>query len=497
MNDMIKKIGAGIGGVVLVGSLVWAGVAQTTANNNAETLANTLSQLSAAQNTNTDLELQIEDMNVELAAYGLQFEELNTVIEGNEQVIADYEAELAVIAEEEIIEAEEEVIANSGYDIDEFGLAETIIEDVTENDYEVLLDSEVEFDNDNYDFEEVFSFTATSDINGDDYFENTYLTFDERDIEYKVLFDTDLNTSLIEEDETLEISFLGNDLEIVDWDADEITLNVGEEFLINLNDNITYDDKVVKLVFAGENEVLVDVDGVIDSIEEDETEEINGLDIKLEFSAEGEMAKLAINDADDETVIEDGDEYVEDSMWEYKITANSFGLILAEDLNDIDEDEDFTALGAGEFVSLPEDYLSLTYNGIRDVDMIDVDFSEDDGYVKIRGDFIYGLEDYDLVYANSTGFYNEDYDLISNDNIEIDDTDSLIELGNNTLIVEDVALNLDFSDAEVNGNSVFDKEDDYRSSFGIVIESPEDNLDDEDFDISVPEERVEVDITVN
>ena len=492
-----KKIVAIVGTLILLGSLAWTTISINSLNESKEQLNDAATQLDILQKSNDNLESNIKILNETNIGLGLEIVNLTEQTESDAIIKADYEVELALIAEEEAIEAEEKIIANAGHDLDEFNLAQTVTEQITENDYEILLDSEVEFDNDDYDFEEVLSFIATSDINGDDYNENSFLVFDEGDIEYKLIFDNDLNTSLINEDETLKVNFLGNELEITSWDINEITIEVGEDFLLNVGDNIIYNDKVVTLVFASDEEVLVDVDRVMDSIKEDESEDINGLSIKLDFAAEGEMAKIVISDEDSETVIESGDEFAEDSMWEYLIIANEIGLISVEEFSDIDEDSDYKALAATEFVSLPNEYLSLTYNGIKSVDMVDVDFSEKNGFVKIKGEFVSGLNDYDLVYVNATGFYDEDYTFISNASVEIDDTDSLIELNNNTLVVEDVVLDMDFSDVEVNGNSIASKDDNYRSSFGIVIESPEDNLEDEELSISVPEERVEVSITVN
>ena len=504
----INKLVAIGAGIVLVGSLAWTGIAQDNANNSADALQAASNALLTLEAENTNLGVSVEQLNNDLAIQGIELVDLRTTTEAqaaaDAQIMADYEteriayeAELAAIAEEDATAAEIEVIAKSGYDVDEFGLAETLSEDITENDYEKLLDSEVRFDGDDYDFEEVFSFTATSDINGDDYNAETYLTLDEGDMIYNLVFDSDLDTSLISDDETLEINFLGKEMEITNWNVDEITIETGELFLVNVGESITYNDKIVTLSFAGSDKIVVDVDGEMESINEDETEDVNGLSIKADFTAEGEMASIKVSDADVETTIESGDEFAEDSMWEYRITANEIGLVLTEDFTDIDEDSDYKALAAGEMISLPNEYLSLEYNGIKDVDMVDVDFSEKNGFVKIKGDFANGMDDFDLIYANATGFYDEDYALISTDNIEIDNTDSLIELVGNTLVIEDVELNMDFSDAIVNGNSIVNKDDNYRSSFGIIIDSPEDNLEDEEFSIVVPEEKLEVSITVN
>jgi len=391
----------------------------------------------------------------------------------------------------------EELIISNGYEPDEFGLAETVTEVITENDYDKLLDSEVDFDGDDYNFEDVFSYTITSDINGDDYNENTYLVIEEDGIEYKLVFDDDLDTSLIEEDETLKISFLGKDLEITSWDVDKITMESGEEFLMDVATTIDFEGKNVELKIVGEDFTYVGVNGDYEKIVEDETEEINGLNIKVDFALEDKMANLVISDADIETSIESGDEFAEDSIWEYVITANELGIKLIEDFEDIDEDSDYKALGVGKTISLPNNYLGLTYNGISNVDYFDIAFSEKNGFVKIKGEFINGLDDYDLIYADNTGFYDEDFDLINAIEVEIDDTDSLIKLNGNTLVIDDVVLNLDFSDATVNTNSVLNKDDNYRSAYGIIVESPEDNLEDEDFKISVPEETTEVTVTVN
>ena len=501
MKENLKKAIAICGSVVLIGSLAWTGITQANYNNTAEDLVNLGNTLEQAQLSNSNLESDITILNEQIADLGIQFTNLNdTSTEqklNDTKIIADYEAELLALQEEIDTEAEKEEEISNNYESDEFGLAETVTEVITENDYDKLLDSEVDFDGDDYNFEDVFSYTITSDINGDDYNENTYLVIEEDGIEYKLVFDDDLDTSLIEEDETLKISFLGKDLEITSWDVDKITMESGEEFLMDVATTIDFEGKNVELKIVGEDFTYVGVNGDYEKIVEDETEEINGLNIKVDFALEDKMANLVISDADIETSIESGDEFAEDSIWEYVITANELGIRLVEDFEDIDEDSDYKALGVGETISLPNDYLRLTYNGISNVDYFDIAFSEKNGFVKIKGDFVSGLDDYDLIYANSTGFYDEDYDLISNAEVEVDDTDSLIKLNGNTLVIDDVVLNLDFSDAEVNTNSVLNKDDNYRSAYGIIIESPENNLEDKDFKISVPEENTEVTILVN
>ena len=495
----IKPIAAIGVGILLVGGFAWAGISNNNTQEAVNDLANLNNVLSNAVISNSNLESDISILNEEISSLGLQFTSLEEASEAqaaaDAQVIADYEAELLALQEEIDTEAEEEIV--TGYEPDEFGLAQTVVEVITENDYDKLLDSEVEFDNDDYDFEEVLSYTVTSDINGDDYNENTYLVVEENGFEYKLVFDNDLDTSLISEDETLKISFLGKDIEITSWDVDKISMEVGDEYLMNINDVIIVNNKEITLRICGEDFVYLSVGDESEKISEDETEEVNGLNIKLDFSAEGAMANLIISDADIETSIENGDEFSDDSIWEYIIDSDYIGIKLVEDFDDIDDDSDYKALSTGESIMLPNDYLGLTYNGLSELDYYNVAFSEKDGYVKIKGDFVSGLDDYDLIYVNSTGFYDRDYVLITDSEVEIDNTDSLIKLNNNTLVINDVVLNLDFSDATVNTNSVLNKDDNYRSAYGIIVESPEDNMEDEDFKISVPEEETEVSVTVN
>jgi len=55
------------------------------------------------------------------------------------------------------------------------------------------------------------------------------MTLAEGDISYRLIFENDLDTSKIDLDETLEFSFLGETVEVIDWDNDKITFFKGTE----------------------------------------------------------------------------------------------------------------------------------------------------------------------------------------------------------------------------------------------------------------------------
>ena len=71
-----------------------------------------------------------------------------------------------------------------------------------------------------------------------------------------------------------------------------------------------------------------------------------------------------------------------------------------------------------------------------------------------------------------------------------------MELSEGVLSIADVSLSLDWSSLVSSEEDVSDVDEDVLSSFGILVDNPEDSLEDESVSLTVPEEQAEVEVSV-
>jgi len=436
---------------------------------------------------------QLEDLESEILATEM---ELETALEDDvvdDELIASLEEELAGL-EAEAEEVEDEII---GYIEDELALGSDFSTSVSDKRLDTLFDGEVDFDGDDYDAEETFVLSGLVDINGNDYAENVYVVLEEGDIVYTYTFEDSLNTSLITSEETLEFNLLGQAVTISEWDDDEITFTTGDEYIINQGENITIDEQIILLKIVGEDYVYIEVDGEFEKIDEETTEEVGELEIYVDFVAEGELASLTIA-SDVEETINDGDDYEDDSIWVWSISNTAISLVLNEDFDTIDDDEDYKSLNIGDGICLPNDYVCVNFDGLSEEDTEDYQFEIDGDFVEIKGLFMYGLNDYEEVYANASGFYDEDEVLIVDNTgvLVLEDTDLELSISGTDLILDDITIALALDAISVDGDSIASEEDNYRTVYGIVVENPEDNIDDNEVSLIIPEEALEASVTI-
>jgi len=402
-------------------------------------------------------------------------------------------------------------------EVDEANIFEYIVDGLylntllegTYSDREVkdLFDGEIKFDGDNYDAEETLIIKDIKLLaNGDDFEGNIYMTALEGAIEYKLTFENSLNTSLINEDETLEFNFLGDSYEVSEWDSDTITLTKGEKHKLLVGESITIGDKEV--VFNGIDstgeQASMTIGGEDRVFEKDDVKTVNDLEIKMETIFDGsELGQSYINivvGEDIEVEIQDSNKYIEDSIWNWKISSNSIGIILNEAFTevDLDNDEKFQAIGVGEEICLPNGYECLTFNGMDSYDTeeynLELDTKSGLEYVEINGEFQSGTSDYSRVYVNATGIYSdEDLELINKTEIELGDTDSVLIINATGLFFEDFEVNFD-----LNVTNIGTGDENYFTDFGVLIEDVEDAVDSQEFTIFVPEDgRIEGSITIS
>jgi len=402
---------------------------------------------------------------------------------------------------------EEEKLANV-YTIDEIEIGGTVSKVLTDRQI-ALFDGKIKFDGDDYDAEESLELTdLLQKANGNEFKADTYLVLDENSIKYSFVVENSLDTSLITEDESLKISLLGEDVEIVEWTADSIKLYKGDKELFEEGETkIISGIEVTAKVISGDKVYFEAGDESV-TIEKGDSEKIGGVEIYVEEVWDNEAAEgridfvvIKIGEKVYEDIL-DGDEYEEDSVWEWKIEPKEISLVLKEEFKYIDEDEDFKALGAGNKLCLPNDYVCLMYDGLIEEAVEEYRFKaytrSGKPYVRVDGDFISSLKDYERVYINSTGIYDKDLDLIDVSTIELGDTEKSLTIVGSYLVVDDIQLKMDFTEIFVSAlsNDISENEDDYLNNYGIVIKTPEDSLDDEDLKIVIPTEQVTGSITL-
>lgn len=504
MVGKIKKVAKVCAGLAIGVSLLMAagctGGLQDQISAQNEQIAGLQTQLTDA---GYDLELT-KGMNKDLTAQngvlGAKLASLKLELDEKDQELLAYEQEQA---DQEDLEVQT-AVARDDHVLDDISLWEEVVETLSDREVSKLFDGEVEFDGEDYDVEEVFKLDGVKIVsNEEDMASNTYLTLSEGALSYGLVFDGALDLSDISEDETLTLTFLGQDIVISEWDEGQVTLTKGTEYGVTEGESVTLGNVEVKLDVAGDGWVYVTVGDDSAKIEEGETDEVGGMEVRVVEVVESVswrkgFATLELGE-DVEVTVEDGDEYAKGSAWEWVVDDHYLGLVLAENYVDVDADEEYRALAVSGTVSLPNDWLTLEYTGLEDVDYEDYSFKLNmkggEQYVEVKGKFTFGLKDYEKIYANEDGFYDKDLELISEDGIGLDNSDMSMELGEGELVIlldgeVMVRTNLALDALEVEGEDLAERDDDWLSEFGIVVKSPEDQLDDNKIKLSAPEKKV-------
>ena len=121
-------------------------------------------------------------------------------------------------------EIEEAAKITGGYLIDDLFLEIAFNETLSDREI-YLFDGEIEFDGDDYNADEFFTLTNLKlEANEGDFEGDVYLTIPTEGISYILRLEAVLNTSNIDEDETLELTFLGEEITISEWDSNRVTL---------------------------------------------------------------------------------------------------------------------------------------------------------------------------------------------------------------------------------------------------------------------------------
>ncbi len=201
--------------------------------------------------------------------------------------------------------------------------------ELEDDDVKGLKDSSLTFASKSYDFHDaiVFQNGSTADrgprivtslvSNEDDYKSGIYMEVGKETLGYYFLFDTTINISTASSTDTLPLSFMGKKVKITSvTDRDTFTARVGEEVFMNVGDTATVGGKKITLKNVGSattnTPVIVDVDGVTETVTGTET--VNGIEINVaeSFYAENTAERAATLVIGTEAVetYDDGEEFV-------------------------------------------------------------------------------------------------------------------------------------------------------------------------------------------
>ena len=247
----------------------------------------------------------------------------------------------------------------------------------------------------------VTSAYITSTNEAEAFAKNPHLTMARDAIEYRYVFESEINTSQVSEDQPLKIKFLGEDWEIVSVPGtDRVVVEASEKRYMDVGESVTYDGRTVTLEAVGTNSVRVNVDGERKVIANGQTEEFSG---EFEVSASnlfyqesGTMngAELRFG-TEVRTTVRDGQSAElfgqpstnSNAEWVWSVnmtsgaTDNFVGLKRQHEstrLSNLNLNSEKAATAVGESISLPNNYASVEFAGFTSTQYSDVsiDFRE-------------------------------------------------------------------------------------------------------------------------
>lgn len=266
------------------------------------------------------------------------------------------------------------------------------------------------------------------------------ITAGQSDIAYYYVFEENLNSSYTgtpcaavasADADTLTLTILGKDYEVSNCDADSITVTLAAKRAMSIGEAYTDPEsgKIVTLNDVFSDSVEVDVSGEVEVIDDNSTEKVNGVRVKVEsvgyHSTTPETSKAILRIGEDITkTYDDGDEFVgedeDDPEWTWAITnplvANGY-VGVKYGWTSSGATSEHPPVGIGESYVLPNDFAAVKFDKLTDVNYEDiaVTFEELDLYnatgnsVVVSGGKVVQLKgESDDVFVTTTGSHETD-----------------------------------------------------------------------------------------
>src|SRR3989344_2500154 len=275
----------------------------------------------------------------------------------------------------------------------------TLDVDLADDDIDSLIDSSITYASADYDVEEVVVINQAGNTaavetsltsSEDDYQTDVVLEVARDGLKYYYAFSESINLNATSASDPLEIKFLGKNLKITDidnTDATKFTANVGSEYFLNSGDSIVSEGKTVKLSRIGSGgAIVVDVDGVTETISSSSTKTVNGIEIKNDetfYDSNNQAASAAtlVVGKDAQETYKDGDAYAgedkdnPDWVWNtgnlqteaattISTTAEFTGPFIGVENDFIFNDDSDNPPKIGECIDLPNNYISICLDSL-------------------------------------------------------------------------------------------------------------------------------------
>jgi len=251
---------------------------------------------------------------------------------------------------------------------------------LTDRDVSNLFDGEVTFDGDEYEVHEEIRLgnnklkVETSLGGDDDYDADPYLEVGVNDIKYMYVFDDEIDTGDINDDTYLDVEILGQNMKIVDFGNDEITVRLAEERTMVVGDSEAVDGYTIELKNVNDVAALIKVTKGSST----ETKTVNagtersilGLDVRVESVWNEEIkadrsAQIAFGPEVTKTY-KDGDAFIgqdeDEPVWVWDITCSNdaveepeIGVAFDQNLDDLSDGP----IGVDDEIALPNNYAKV------------------------------------------------------------------------------------------------------------------------------------------
>lgn len=414
----------------------------------------------------------------------------------------------------------------NAYTSDEYAAKVSLSKTLTSRQLTKLGDYEVKFSGDKYSVKSLLEINGIEfNVGGDEYKDNLYLEIYPNSIVYKVILDSDIDYTKITKDKPLKINFLGAEYKISKLTDSEMVVTKGDKYFVSEGESLTIDGKTFVIKAIGESSgdayVFITSDSENIKLESGESDTLND----VEFYADD----ILVNDNGVDSVeltigtdvsqeFESGDSFIEDDdEWIFNIAKDGSSYVLSlsydQTRNSVDEDEDYPAIALGQTISLPNNFLTLSFDSTNepkynkyDFSFANVDVTEDsvdEPIVKVKGTldkgFEFGTEVTNIVYLYNNKIYykNEDNKYVEiTKEVFFEDSDTKLLFSGITISVEDFSFNMD----SVTKNIDYDyceTDDNFMTTYGVKVLSPEDNTDNDKVVISVPDEKLKAVYAIN
>lgn len=495
-----------------------------------EELDQKITELKTVEQTKYDEQLKAANLEHQVALAQVESAKL-TEKQTSDTKISGLEASLATYkATQTAAQAEKEALAHIYEVSDDLVLGEDVpVTTVDKYDVEFLTKGEVSTRDEDYKYREYLTLANLRvGISSDDaeFEEKPYLLFTSSDsVSYNYVFEESVPYEDVSEDKPLSIIFMGKPMEIVNIDDGFVELKqISESKDVLEGQTINVGIHTIALNFVNSVKVGITVDGVSRLVNDGETYDFGDIEVRVKdtlyqdyaggvHSATLEFGKDII------TSIEDGDDYSDDIdtyVWSVETDGNnldSIGVSYTEKADDLDE----PILGVGQTMNFL-DYFKLQFGLEKTYDYADYTLtfdevtSDDIPVIKVKsnGDYLrIGTEVLNTAYFDGVHtYYKDDSEwkvsdlmiLFKNDDMEgyltYDSTTKYLSLGELSLQTSDFqkfgALEdeAEGTDLLISGTEFGKHDENVLLNPGVIIKSPEGNIDNDKFVISVPNEEV-------